>query len=67
MLDAMPTVPVIVRNNRFDFVAANPLGRALFSEMYGAPPGSPSEDALKLLASWSATAAEVEPAPTGER
>jgi transcriptional regulator with XRE-family HTH domain len=37
MLDAMPTVPAIVRNNRFDFVAANPLGRALFSEMYADP------------------------------
>ncbi|HWG26762.1 helix-turn-helix transcriptional regulator [Actinospica sp.] len=37
MLDAMPTVPVIVRNNRFDFVAANTLGRALFSEMYADP------------------------------
>ena len=176
MLDAMPTVPAIVRNNRFDFVAANPLGRALFSEMYAdrtcgensarfaflttagrsfhrdwervagnivgslrveaakhpydrelsnligelstrsdafrvlwgaqevhvfreglkrlrhpvvgdlelehetlvlpdegglqvamyaAPPGSPSEDALRLLASWSATAVDIEPVPTG--
>lgn len=37
MLDAMPTVPAIVRNNRFDFVAANPLGHALFSEMYADP------------------------------
>jgi len=37
ILDAMPTVPAIVRNNRFDFVAANPLGRALFSEMYADP------------------------------
>jgi transcriptional regulator with XRE-family HTH domain len=37
MLDAMPTVPVIVRNNRFDFVAANALGRALFSEMFADP------------------------------
>ena len=37
MLDAMPTVPAIVRNNRFDFVAANPLGRALFAQMYADP------------------------------
>ena len=37
MLDAMPTVPAIVRNNRFDFVAANQLGRALFSDMYADP------------------------------
>lgn len=37
MLNAMPSVPAIVRNNRFDFVAANPLGRALFSAMYADP------------------------------
>ena len=37
MLEAMPTVPVIVRNNRFDFVAANALGRALFSELFADP------------------------------
>ncbi len=37
MLDAMATVPAIVRNNRFDFVAANPLGRALFSELFADP------------------------------
>lgn len=37
MLEAMPSVPVIVRNTRFDFVATNPLGRALFSEMFADP------------------------------
>jgi transcriptional regulator with XRE-family HTH domain len=37
MLDAMPSVPVIVLNNRFDFVATNALGRALFSEMFSDP------------------------------
>ncbi|HTJ66685.1 MAG TPA: helix-turn-helix transcriptional regulator [Actinospica sp.] len=37
MLDAMPSVPAIVRNNRFDFVATNALGRALFCEMFADP------------------------------
>ncbi|MCQ6270133.1 helix-turn-helix transcriptional regulator [Pseudarthrobacter sp. R1] len=33
-LDAMSTVPVFVQNGRLDAVAANRLGRALFSEMF---------------------------------
>jgi transcriptional regulator with XRE-family HTH domain len=37
MLDAMPTLPVFVQNNRFDVLFANPLGRALHSEMYADP------------------------------
>lgn len=32
-IDAMSTVPVFIQNGRLDFVAANRLGRALFSEM----------------------------------
>jgi hypothetical protein len=32
-IDAMSTVPVFVQNGRLDFVSANQLGRALFSEM----------------------------------
>jgi transcriptional regulator with XRE-family HTH domain len=34
IIDALTGVPAFVRNNRFDFVATNPLGRALFSEAY---------------------------------
>jgi transcriptional regulator with XRE-family HTH domain len=37
MLDAMPTLPAFVQNNRFDILVANPLGRALYSEMYADP------------------------------
>ncbi|MGF9647797.1 helix-turn-helix transcriptional regulator [Pseudarthrobacter oxydans] len=33
-IDAMSTVPVFVQNGRLDAVAANSLGRALFSEMF---------------------------------
>jgi transcriptional regulator with XRE-family HTH domain len=33
-IDAMSTVPVFVQNGRLDAVAANRLGRALFSEMF---------------------------------
>jgi transcriptional regulator with XRE-family HTH domain len=33
-IDAMSTVPVFVQNGRLDFIAANQLGRALFSVMF---------------------------------
>lgn len=36
-IDAMSTVPVFVQNGRLDFIAANRLGRALFSQMLDAP------------------------------
>ncbi len=98
------TAPAIVRNSRVDYLAANPLGRALYAPLfesrmwwaahnvryhrtgskrlrhpvvgelelsydvmelpadggltlsvYGAEPGSRSEEALNLLASWSVT------------
>jgi len=45
LLDLMgDTVPVIVNNGRLDLVAANDLGRALFSPVYAAshPAGTPS-------------------------
>jgi transcriptional regulator with XRE-family HTH domain len=34
LLDAMTQVPAVVQNGRLDIVAANQLGRALFSELY---------------------------------
>lgn len=36
-IDAMTTVPVFVQNGRLDAVATNPLGHALFSEMFVDP------------------------------
>ena len=37
VLDALVGAPALVRNGRLDYLAANPLGRALFSEMFEAP------------------------------
>ncbi|MCW2947145.1 MAG: putative DNA-binding protein [Actinoallomurus sp.] len=37
MIDAMPSLPALVLNNHFDVLVVNPLGRALFSEMYADP------------------------------
>jgi transcriptional regulator with XRE-family HTH domain len=37
MLDAMTGAPAFVRNGRMDILAANPLGFALYSEMYAGP------------------------------
>ena len=34
MLDAMTEAPALVRNDRFDALAANPLGRALYSPVF---------------------------------
>ena len=34
LLDAMAAVPAIIQNGRMDVIATNPLGRALFSEMF---------------------------------
>jgi transcriptional regulator with XRE-family HTH domain len=37
MLDAMTGAPAVVRNGRLDILATNPLGRALYSELYRNP------------------------------
>lgn len=39
LLDAMTGVPAFVRNNRFDIVAANQLGRALLSDLFAGSVG----------------------------
>jgi hypothetical protein len=56
----------MVRNGRMDILGANRLGRALYSGMYTmfaftAEPGSKSDEALKLLTSWTATLDEAKP------
>lgn len=38
LLTAMTGIPALVRNNRFDILAANDLGRALYSPMFAAAP-----------------------------
>lgn len=37
IVEGMPELPAYVMNNRLDTLAANPLGRALYSEMYADP------------------------------
>jgi transcriptional regulator with XRE-family HTH domain len=37
MLEAMVSLPAFVHNNRFDVLLANPLARALYSQMYADP------------------------------
>ncbi|WP_405828456.1 helix-turn-helix domain-containing protein [Streptomyces sp. NBC_01176] len=37
IVEGMPELPAYVMNNRLDTLAANPLGRALYSEMYTDP------------------------------
>ncbi|MFG2417626.1 helix-turn-helix transcriptional regulator [Streptomyces sp. NPDC048448] len=37
VIEAMPELPAFVMNNRLDTLAANPIGRALYSEMYADP------------------------------
>lgn len=37
IVEGMPELPAFVMNNRLDTLAANPLGRALYSEMYADP------------------------------
>lgn len=37
ILDAMPGTPAYLRNGRFDILAANALGRALYSPVYDSP------------------------------
>ncbi|MFD6274420.1 helix-turn-helix transcriptional regulator [Streptomyces sp. NPDC060209] len=37
IVEGMPGLPAFVQNNRFDVLVCNPLGRALYSEMYADP------------------------------
>ncbi|MEU4091617.1 helix-turn-helix transcriptional regulator [Streptomyces sp. NPDC026673] len=37
IVDGMPRMPAFVMNNRLDTLTANPLGRALYTEMYADP------------------------------
>ena len=41
-LEAVTTGPAIVANGRMDLLAANHLGRAMYSDVYGDPSGSPN-------------------------
>jgi hypothetical protein len=69
--DAITDAPADLRNGRRDILAANRLGHEVLAlaadpglslVVYGAEPGSASQDGLKLLASWAATLDQAEPA-----
>jgi transcriptional regulator with XRE-family HTH domain len=49
LMDSMDTTPAVVMNGRLDIVAANPLGRALFSPVYDDQPGTPNSALFVFL------------------
>ena len=49
MLDAMAAVPAFVRNERLDLLAANALGRALYSQHFDSPHGPPNSARFAFL------------------
>lgn len=48
MLDAI-AAPALVRNSRFDYIAANPLGRALYAPMFDSPEQPPNSARFTFL------------------
>jgi transcriptional regulator with XRE-family HTH domain len=54
MLDAMTGAPAFVRNGRLDLLAANPLGRALYSPIYDSPHQPPNTARFVFLDARSA-------------
>jgi transcriptional regulator with XRE-family HTH domain len=54
MLDAMTGAPAFVRNGRLDLLAANPLGRALYSPIYDSPHQPPNTARFVFLDTRSA-------------
>ena len=49
LMDSMHGTPAVVLNGRLEIVAANPLGRALFSPVYADPEGTPSNARFVFL------------------
>jgi transcriptional regulator with XRE-family HTH domain len=49
ILDAITGAPAFVRNDRLDILAANPLGRALYSEMFAGPVQPPNSARFVFL------------------
>lgn len=49
MLDAMAGLPAIVQNARLDLLAANPLGRALYADVYDRHRGSGAPNMVRFL------------------
>lgn len=49
MLDAMPGLPAIIQNARLDLLTTNPLGRALYTEVYERHQGSGVPNMVRFL------------------
>lgn len=49
MLDAITGAPALVRNGRLDYLAANPLGRALYAPVFDSPAGPPNSARFAFL------------------
>jgi transcriptional regulator with XRE-family HTH domain len=67
VLDAMTGAPALVRNARLDYLAANPLGRALYAPLFDSPAGPPNSARFAFLdprapdfyGDWSRTANDL--------
>lgn len=67
VLDALAGVPAVVRSPTLDLIAANPLGRALYSVVYGDGSGTPNvarftfldPDAAGFWLDWDETAEDL--------
>jgi hypothetical protein len=49
VLDAITGAPALVRNGRLDYLAANPLGRALYAPVFDSPAGPPNSARFTFL------------------
>jgi transcription regulator MmyB-like protein len=49
VLDAVTAAPALVRNGRLDYLAANPLGRALYAPLFDSPAGPPNSARFTFL------------------
>jgi transcriptional regulator with XRE-family HTH domain len=49
MLDAITGAPALVRNDRLDYLAANPLGRALYAPLFDSLAGPPNSARFAFL------------------
>jgi transcriptional regulator with XRE-family HTH domain len=72
LLDAITEAPALIRNNYFDYLAANPLGRALYGPHFAEPaPNSArftflNPAARDFYSDWDTAAAELVAAMRGE-
>ncbi|MFI8593073.1 helix-turn-helix transcriptional regulator [Microbacterium sp. NPDC078428] len=72
LLDAITEAPALIRNDRFDYVAANRLGRALYSPVFDDPAPNSARFAFlnpvahDFYADWDQVTAELVAAMRGE-